>query len=482
MPKEPMAGLQYQPTALPVRINSHRPDNGFVDNVDRFAQQPQHVPPPMYPQPPQYVGPVALVNNVAPPMANFYNPINGPTLPPIRNYEVGRPPVVDQRLPNQSQSQSQSQRPYYQRERAAEKKDERPVGGVSAKLDYDMDTMTDFVADTATEMYALLTSRSICLADIDIAGSIIPRQPIPQGFRKWVHQVLSATRLPSSTIVLAFDYLSVHMRILQSSNKPLDATDSSIYSMLTTSLILGSKFLDDNTFINRSWAEVSGIDVAVLNRMERMWLAEISFHLHRDPDAGFNTFLARWRSFELTAPNMRGQRKPKPINTGMSGLPPHRMLNMYSPTGPAAFSQTSPPPPAYNPGQPQSSYPTPSYRCDPFPAGRASTNTSPASAPHTGPTTPEYYGPQSVWAPLPGNFGFSRLPPSNFSQVVQASQATHGAQGPQLMAHPQNGPAMNMPYPAPMFASGHGAECFCHMCNRQFMMVPHFGLPQPVAS
>jgi hypothetical protein len=475
MPKEAMAGLQYQPNVLPLRPHARRPDEVPVETADRFAQHPQHAPPPMYAQPPPFVGPVTMVTTVVPPMSNFYKPLNGPTLPPIRNYEVGRPPTADQRQPNQAQ------RPYYPRERTNDKKDERPVGGVSAKLDYEMDTMTDFVAETATEMYALLTSKSVCFADIDIAGSITPRQPIPQGFRKWVHQVLSATRLPSSTILLAFDYLSVHMRIFQSSSKPLDASDSSIYSMLTTSLILGSKFLDDNTFINRSWAEVSGIDVAVLNRMERAWLAEVGFHLHREPEAGFNSFLARWRGFEATASNMRGQRKPKPINTGMPGLPPHRLLNMYSPTAQSTFSQTSPPP-AYNPGQPQSSYPTPSYRCDPFPAGRASSNTSPASAPHTGPTTPEYYGPQSVWAPLPGNFGFSRLPPSNFSQVVQASQPSHAAQGPPLMSHPQNGNAMNMQYPAPLFASGHGAECFCHMCNRQFMMAPHFGLPQPVVS
>lgn len=454
-----MAGLQYQPNVLPLRLSGRRLEENGVENADRFAQHAQHAPPAMYPQPPQYVGPVPLVSAVVPPISNFYKPLNGPTLPPIRNYEVGRPPVVDQRLPNQTQTQTQ--RSYYHRERTNEKKDERPVGGVSAKLDYEMDTMTDFVAELATEI-------------------IIPRQPIPHGFRKWVHQVLSATRLPSSTIVLAFDYLSVHMRLTQSPSNPLDAPDSSIYSMLTTALILGSKFLDDNTFINRSWAEVSGIEVAVLNRMERAWLAEVCFHLHREPEAGFNSFLARWRGFEAVA-NIRGQRKPKPITTGMPGLPPHRMMNMYSPTAQSTFSQTSPPPP-YNAGQPQSSYPTPSYRCDPFPAGRASSNTSPASAPHTGPTTPEYYGPQSVWAPLPGNFGFSRLPPSNFSQAVQSSQASHGAQAPPLLSHPQNGNAMNMPFPAPVFASGHGAECFCHMCNRQYMMVPHFGLPQPVVS
>jgi hypothetical protein len=156
---------------------------------------------------------------------------------------------------------------------------------------------------------------------------------------------------------------------------------------------------------------------------------------------------------------------------------------MYSPTSQSTFSQASPPP-AYSAGQPQSSYPTPSYRCEAFPAGRASSKTSPASAPHTGPTTPEYYGPQSVWAPLPGNFGFSRLPPSNFSQAAQSSQTGHATQAvpPLLSSHPQSSNNMNMQYPAPVYASGHGAECFCHMCNRQYMMVPHFGLPQPVVS
>jgi hypothetical protein len=40
---------------------------------------------------------------------------------------------------------------------------------------------------------------------------------------------------------------------------------------------------------------------------------------------------------------------------------------------------------------------------------------------------------------------------------------------------------MSLTYPpAPIYATSHGSECFCNACNRQYMMVPHFGMPQPV--
>ena len=60
-------------------------------------------------------------------------------------------------------------------------------------------------------------------------------------------------------------------------------TDTHLFRLLTIAVVLGSKFLDDNTFINRSWSEVSGIQVHELNELELEWLLAIKFKLHRDP-------------------------------------------------------------------------------------------------------------------------------------------------------------------------------------------------------
>jgi hypothetical protein len=401
---------------------------------------------------------------------HFYKPL---VLPPMRTYDQFHVPVhsMPQHLVHHD-----AQGHYGQHQH--EVKEEKPIGGVSAKLDYDMDFMTDFVSETAHAMYALFSSPSICLADIDIAGSILPNKPIPPTFRKWVSQVLSATRLPSSTILLSFDYLSIRMRMIQHTRKAVFG-EPELYQMLTASLILGSKFLDDNTFINRSWAEVSGIPVKTLNQMERDWLDDISFRLHRDPQEphGFQSFMARWKHFEAEKRSAReGSRRPSPIDTGVQHQ--HSAHPMYTPTPHSSYHQPSPPP-AYSAKSYQAAYPTPSYtRFDPFVISRSS-DTSPASAPHTGPTTPEYYGPPGTWGSINGNCGYSTRLHGSASSFAPRPQQTQSLPPPPPQV-PQL-PFLSLGYPPPpVYASDHGRDCCCNSCNRQYMMAPGFGVPQPV--
>jgi len=73
--------------------------------------------------------------------------------------------------------------------------------------------------------------------------------------------------------------------------------------MLTISLVLGSKFLDDNTFQNKSWAEVSHISTPEINHDEREWLEAFNHRLHNDLSSqdGFNAWKQRWETFETHA-------------------------------------------------------------------------------------------------------------------------------------------------------------------------------------
>jgi hypothetical protein len=67
--------------------------------------------------------------------------------------------------------------------------------------------------------------------------------------------------------------------------------------MLTVALLLGSKFLDDNTFQNKSWAEVSNIPVSELNSMELDWLFAFDWKIHErihDQQDGFASWLSHW--------------------------------------------------------------------------------------------------------------------------------------------------------------------------------------------
>jgi hypothetical protein len=280
-------------------------------------------------------------------------------------------------------------------------KEEKPVGGVSAKLDYDMDVMTDFVCDTALRIIN--------------PGRVMP----PPSFRKWVYSVLCATRLPSATILLSMFYLSSRMPMLSGQLR----ADNDLYRLLTIALVLGSKFLDDNTFINRSWAEVSGIKVSDLNRMETDWLVAINFRLHRDPNEqhGFNSWLDHWRDYQAhTAARANRGNKLSPIDTSMfrrsinmdqnkplpplptQGLPSLSKTPLGSQMGQGYhLPSLAPPPYEYTPN---SAHPSNagSANYSHYDHWRSSNEYSPASAPTTGPTTPEHTGPLGPWPPAEG--------------------------------------------------------------------------------
>ncbi|KAJ9620628.1 cyclin-like protein [Taxawa tesnikishii (nom. ined.)] len=204
-----------------------------------------------------------------------------------------------------AQQQAQQQAP----------KEEKATGGVSAKLDYDMERMTDFVCEAAQGLYALHRSQ-LCLADIDIIRSIPLGAPQQTPFRKWVAQVLSATRLPSATILLSLHYLTVRMR---EHPKSVGTSDNQIYRLLAVALILGSKFLDDNTFINRSWSDVSGIKVSELNVLEIEWLGLINYDLHCDPtdQNGLSMWLRGWKEYDERATSKARATRLSPINTSL---------------------------------------------------------------------------------------------------------------------------------------------------------------------
>ncbi|KAF2665403.1 hypothetical protein BT63DRAFT_64675 [Microthyrium microscopicum] len=442
-----MGGLQHSQHPYPQQMGVRRQDDHYAEHYGHVSQPHPQIPSSMvYQQPAYYSAAPSIPPNA--PSNGFYRPMMGPILPPIR-YEPSHAGVPD----HGHHSALQTTRERQDRARQ-EPKEEKPVGGVSAKLDYEMDDMTDFVSDTSQAI-------------------VTPNRSTPPGFRKWVHQVLSATRLPSSTILLAFDYLSEHMRNIQTPYQ-VEQSESELHRLLTTALILGSKFLDDNTFINKSWAEVSGIDVATLNYMERSWLSEIRFHLHRDPNTphGFQSFLHRWKAFETSRVSARNSHaKPPAINTNLPQVPSHQL---YSPASMPGFGQLSPRD-AFN-KHPQSAYPTPSYaRYDNY-RGSRSIDTSPPSMPHTSPQTPEYYGHQAAWGSLNAGLAFPRGPMSSYPSQNQPTQA--------IAQPPASAPYMAMGYPAPapapLYANSHGPECFCFTCNRRYMMAPGFGQPQSV--
>ncbi|KAK8076604.1 cyclin [Apiospora phragmitis] len=111
-----------------------------------------------------------------------------------------------------------------------------------------------------------------------------PNAPIPplssytrpdRAYKKWVNTILSTTQVTQNVILLAL--LFVYR--LKSTNPKVNGSPGSEYRLLTVALMLGNKFLDDNTYTNKTWAEVSGIAVKEIHVMEVEFLSNMRYGL-----------------------------------------------------------------------------------------------------------------------------------------------------------------------------------------------------------
>ncbi|KAK4620382.1 hypothetical protein CLAFUR0_11438 [Fulvia fulva] len=275
-----------------------------------YDYQQAYMQPPVAPAPPTYQyqqGSYQPTNNL-PPISSYYEPLGAPILPPLRIQD--RVPFADD---YQRRLQEEQQNAVAREQQRQAVKEEKATGGVSAKLDYDMERMTDFVAEAVQSLYAFSQS-PVCLADIDVSRSFQHQMQSHPSFRKWVHQVLSATRLPSATILLSLYYLNNRLHYYPKSVIP---GENQIYRLLAVSLIMGSKFLDDNTFINRSWSDVTAIKVSELNKLEMNWLSLIGYHLHVDPQEsnGLQGWFDSWQDYNANYVAKTQPARLSPLNT-----------------------------------------------------------------------------------------------------------------------------------------------------------------------
>lgn len=295
-----------------------------------------------------------------------------------------------------------------------EVQEERPVGGVSAHLDYDMDDMSEFVALQALKI-------------------IQPGSTLNASFRKFVNQILSSTRLPSSTILLGLEYLNTRMKGLPNSHR----SAGHVYRMLTIALLLSSKFLDDNTFQNKSWAEVTSLPVAELNNLEVEWLMDINWTLHVDPTGkkGFEIWRQTWEQWRDSKTRSNGNNDIvlAPINTQIS----HRNSVHFTPTQsafPGLIGERLiqlPLPAAMQQQQQQQQV---QQGASPTYWWPASADRSPPSAPETGPATPDFTfnnwtGVQYAAPALtPSHAAMRTLPPLNLYGNHQQQSVWPGSQ------------------------------------------------------
>jgi hypothetical protein len=333
-------------------------------------------------------------------------------------------------------------------------------GGVCAVLDYDVDQMTDYVATMAQT-----------IVNPGPRGEAI----VSPAFRKFVSGLLSSTRLPSTTILLGLNYLARRINMLKAAGTH-KANDGQVWRLLTIGLLLGSKFLDDNTFQNRSWSEVSGISVAELNTLEHEWLNSIgwSLYVNLDESQDFQAWLqswAEWRASKKMERNPPLERLAPhaplaPIDTNVQRTRPYSQA--YSAYTKSASRER---PPSgfmapYDQTAWMNSYPTP--------------HLTPPSAPDSGVNTPEYLsatggGPRyNDWA--------------LFNQYPRGYQPqTHATYVPTRIA------PYHTPFTTNHYANHYGGniwdpaatDCNCAVCNphtkQPYFMTQGYGGQQIVA-
>ncbi|KAK0540970.1 hypothetical protein OC835_000397 [Tilletia horrida] len=88
----------------------------------------------------------------------------------------------------------------------------------------------------------------------------------PSGrFVTFIKNLLTTTQVSSSVILLALLYIFR----LKSRHPDLHGQEGSEYRLSVTSLMLANKWLDDHTYLNKTWSELSGIELRDVTKMER---------------------------------------------------------------------------------------------------------------------------------------------------------------------------------------------------------------------
>ncbi|KAI9837307.1 MAG: hypothetical protein M1819_000381 [Sarea resinae] len=299
---------------------------------------------------------------------------------------------------------------------------------------------------------------------------LVPEAIPSLGFRKWVTTILSTTQVTQNVVLLALLFIYR----LKKLNPTVKGKPGSEFRLLTVALMLGNKFLDDNTYTNKTWAEVSGISVQEIHIMEVEFLSNMKYSLYTS-EAEWKEWHAKlgkfWGYFDKASktpmevsPKALGP--PTPTRKIPPSLPsppasthasPPFALN-YSPNG-SMYPNPLPPPTQMAPSLPP--YLGPMVELDPRQSSRKRSYDDHSQEPPTKRVTRSAAPPVAIsttMAPstLPGiSSHMPRLPVPNLS--ISTSQPLGGYNG--LSAHlppPTAGRPMSTAFPGQMHWSQPG--------------------------
>ncbi|KAF8525121.1 cyclin-domain-containing protein [Hysterangium stoloniferum] len=113
----------------------------------------------------------------------------------------------------------------------------------------------------------------------DASTAALQFTPSPQ-FVHFMQKLLQTTQVSQSVIVLALHYVYR----LKEENHFTNGQAGSEFRVAVVALMLANKFVDDNTYTNKTWSDVSGIELTEINKMEREFLRGVDFRLYINTD------------------------------------------------------------------------------------------------------------------------------------------------------------------------------------------------------
>ncbi|KAH8103188.1 cyclin-domain-containing protein [Phellopilus nigrolimitatus] len=93
-----------------------------------------------------------------------------------------------------------------------------------------------------------------------------------------MQKLLENTQVSQSVIVLSLHYI---FRLKERNDFTLGKPGSE-FRVAVCAVMLANKFVDDNTYTNKTWSDVSAIPLDELNKMEREFLLGVGFRLFVD--------------------------------------------------------------------------------------------------------------------------------------------------------------------------------------------------------
>lgn len=175
------------------------------------------------------------------------------------------------------QPQPQQQRHIYQHFQPSHHREhvviKNSISSISANQKMPLPQLADFAAQMVCFLwFGQIHNKSNGLRRCPVIVNFAPRPD----FKKFCLDVLQATQVSQVVILLSLLYIDR----LKRSNPSIRGAEGSEYRLLTVALMLANKFLDDNTYTNKTWSDVTSIPVHDINIMEIEFLSSLNWSLY----------------------------------------------------------------------------------------------------------------------------------------------------------------------------------------------------------